>query len=43
MKNHEFVKSNEIDAIPQVLNSIDITEAVVSIDAIGCQKEIVQQ
>jgi predicted transposase YbfD/YdcC len=36
-------KSNEIEAIPQVLKSIDITEAVVSIDAIGCQKEIVKQ
>lgn len=36
-------KSNEITAIPKVLKEIDITDAVVTIDAIGCQKEIVQQ
>jgi predicted transposase YbfD/YdcC len=36
-------KSNEITAIPKVLNSLDITDAVVSIDAIGTQKEIAKQ
>jgi predicted transposase YbfD/YdcC len=36
-------KSNEITAIPKVLKEIDITDAVVTIDAIGCQKEITQQ
>ena len=35
-------KSNEITAIPQVLKSIDITDAVVSIDAMGTQREIVE-
>jgi predicted transposase YbfD/YdcC len=36
-------KSNEITAIPEVLREIDITDSVVTIDAIGCQKEIVSQ
>ena len=34
-------KSNEITAIPAVLSEIDIEEAIVSIDAMGTQREIV--
>ncbi|OWK43269.1 ISAs1 family transposase [Fimbriiglobus ruber] len=33
-------KSNEITAIPQLLERIEISGALVSIDAMGCQKEI---
>jgi len=33
-------KSNEITAIPELLKLIDVTGAVVTIDAMGCQKEI---
>jgi predicted transposase YbfD/YdcC len=33
-------KSNEITAIPRLLKLIDITGAVVTIDAMGCQKQI---
>lgn len=33
-------KSNEITAIPQLLDIIDIKGAVVTIDAMGCQKKI---
>lgn len=33
-------KSNEITAIPKLLELLDIRGAVVSIDAMGCQKEI---
>jgi predicted transposase YbfD/YdcC len=33
-------KSNEITAIPQLLRLLDLEGALVSIDAIGCQKEI---
>lgn len=33
-------KSNEITAIPQVLNSLDIAGATVTSDAIGCQTQI---
>jgi predicted transposase YbfD/YdcC len=33
-------KENEIKAIPVVLNHLDISGCMVSIDAIGCQKEI---
>lgn len=33
-------KTNEITAIPDLLNTLDITGSVVSIDAIGCQKTI---
>lgn len=35
-------KSNEITAIPNALSSIDITDAVVSIDAMGTQREIAE-
>jgi predicted transposase YbfD/YdcC len=33
-------KSNEITAIPELLKLLDLEGALVSIDAIGCQKEI---
>ena len=33
-------KSNEITAIPQLLEELDIKDSLVTIDAIGCQKEI---
>ncbi len=33
-------KSNEITAIPELLDQIDIGGAVVTIDAMGCQKQI---
>ena len=36
-------KSNEITAIPIVLKSLDITDSVVSIDAIGTQVDIAKQ
>ena len=36
-------KSNEITAIPEVLQLIDITGAIITIDAMGTQKAIAQQ
>ena len=36
-------KSNEITAIPELLDQIDIEGAVVTIDAMGCQKEIAKK
>ena len=36
-------KSNEIVAIPELLKLLDVEEATVTIDAIGCQKEIAEQ
>jgi predicted transposase YbfD/YdcC len=36
-------KSNEIDAIPRLLGLLDLEEATVTIDAMGCQKEIARQ
>ena len=36
-------KGNEITAIPTLIKKLDIEGAVVSIDAIGCQKEIAHQ
>jgi predicted transposase YbfD/YdcC len=36
-------KSNEITAIPQLLRVLDLEGALVSIDAIGCQKEIASE
>jgi predicted transposase YbfD/YdcC len=35
-------KSNEITAIPQLLKLLELQGALVSIDAMGCQKEIAQ-
>lgn len=36
-------KSNEITAIPQLLEQIDLTHALITIDAMGCQKEIARE
>ncbi|MCI0357842.1 MAG: ISAs1 family transposase, partial [Planctomycetaceae bacterium] len=36
-------KSNEITAIPELLKLIDVAGAVVTIDAMGCQKEIAEK
>jgi predicted transposase YbfD/YdcC len=36
-------KSNELDAIPRLLGLLDLEDATVTIDAIGCQKEIARQ
>ncbi len=36
-------KSNEIRAIPELLQILDLEGCIVTIDAIGCQKEIVRQ
>jgi len=36
-------KSNEITAIPKLLSRLDIAGAVVTIDAMGCQKKIAEQ
>lgn len=37
------VKSNEITAIPELLKMLKLENALVSIDAIGCQKSIAQE
>lgn len=36
-------KSNEITAIPQLLEALALTGCIVTIDALGCQREIAQQ
>ena len=36
-------KSNEIKAIPELLNALSIKGCLVTIDAMGCQKEIAKQ
>ena len=36
-------KSNEITAIPKLLEQIDLSKSIVTIDAMGCQKDIVEQ
>lgn len=36
-------KSNEITAIPKLLSRLDIAGAVITIDAMGCQKKIAKQ
>lgn len=36
-------KSNEITAIPELLNHLDVSDCLVTIDAMGCQTEIAQK
>jgi predicted transposase YbfD/YdcC len=36
-------KSNEITAIPRLLDQIALTDTIVTIDAMGCPKDIVEQ
>jgi predicted transposase YbfD/YdcC len=36
-------KSNEITAIPQLLELLDLKQAVVTIDAMGCQREVAEK
>lgn len=36
-------KSNEITAIPQLLKTLDLAGCIVSLDAMGCQKDIAKQ
>jgi predicted transposase YbfD/YdcC len=36
-------KSNEITAIPELLNLLNVSGCIVTIDAIGCQKKIAQK
>ena len=36
-------KSNEITAIPEVLDLVDIKDAIITIDAMGTQKAIANQ
>ena len=36
-------KSNEITAIPKLLHMLDLTGCIVTVDAMGCQKEIARE
>ena len=36
-------KSNEITALPEILDSLELTDTLVSIDAMGCQKSVAKQ
>ncbi len=36
-------KSNEITAIPVLLDQLDLSDTIITIDAMGCQKDIVEQ
>lgn len=36
-------KSNEITAIPELIDNLDVSNAIVTIDAAGCQKQIAAQ
>lgn len=36
-------KNNEITAIPELLNSLAIKGCIITIDAMGCQKDIAEQ
>lgn len=36
-------KSNEITAIPELLSMLDIENTIITLDVMGCQKEIAKQ
>ena len=42
-QNGVLEKENEIVAIPKLLEMLDLKDCIVTIDAMGCQKEIAQQ
>ena len=37
------IKRNELDAIRRLLDELDVTEALITIDAIGCQHDVAAQ
>jgi hypothetical protein len=41
VKTHE--KSNEITAIPEFLEALSLTDSLISLDAMGCQKDIAEK
>lgn len=36
-------KSNEIKAVPQLIRSLDLSDCIITIDAMGCQQEITKE
>lgn len=40
---HTFVAENEITAVPELLDLIDIEGTIVTADAMSCQKKIVSK
>jgi len=36
-------KSNEITAIPELIRQLDLRGCIITIDAMGCQKEIAKE
>ncbi len=36
-------KSNEITAIPELLNMLDIKGKIITTDAMGCQKDVAEK
>ncbi|HEY8034814.1 MAG TPA: hypothetical protein VIF37_04415 [Methylobacter sp.] len=43
MQDETDGKSNEITAISEILSCLDLTGAVMTVDAIGCQKAIAEK
>lgn len=44
LAQHEVTgKTNEITALPELMKQVDLCGAVISIDAIGCQKSVAEQ
>jgi predicted transposase YbfD/YdcC len=39
----KIIKLNEITAIPELLKLLTIEGAIITIDAMGCQKKIIEQ
>ena len=37
------VKRNELDSIRRLLDELDVTDALISLDALGCQRQVAEQ
>ena len=37
------VKRNELDSIRRFLDELDVTDALISLDALGCQRQVAEQ
>ena len=36
------IKRNELDCICQILDKLDLTNALISLDALGCQRQVTE-
>lgn len=37
------IKSNELESIRRLLDELDVTNALITLDALGCQRQVADQ